>query len=211
MTFKKDRYKVLRNAIPIDVANFVCDYFRLKKQVAETLLGSTYLSKLNTDWGAWGDSQAPNAYSHYGDIAMETILFLLKEKMEKETKLKLNETYSYARLYSKGDILEKHKDRFSCEVSTTLNLGGDMWPIYLTDTKGKDIEVKLNPSDMLIYSGCELEHWRNKFKGDECIQVFLHYNTKNENSELNKYDGRAHLGLPSWFKGKKIEWKKTTK
>ena len=37
-------------------------------------------------------------YSHYGDIAMETILFLLKKKMEKETGLKLNETYSYARL-----------------------------------------------------------------------------------------------------------------
>ena len=52
---------------------------------------------------------------------------------------------------------------------------------------------------MLIYSGCELEHWRNKFEGDtECIQVFLHYNTKNENSE---FDSIVH-GL------KNIEWKK---
>ena len=38
MTFKKDRYKILRNAIPIDVANFVSDYFRLKEQVARVLL-----------------------------------------------------------------------------------------------------------------------------------------------------------------------------
>ena len=26
---------------------------------------------------------------------------------------------------------------------------------------------------MLVYSGCELEHWRNKFKGKDCAQVFL--------------------------------------
>ena len=208
MTYKKDRYKILRNVIPIDVANFVCDYFRLKKRVARTLLGSTYLSKHNTDWGYWGDSQTPNAYSHYGDLAMETILFLLKEKMEKETNLKLNETYSYARIYGKGDILEKHKDRFSCEVSTTLNLGGDMWPIYLKDTKGKEIEVKLKPADMLIYSGCELEHWRNQFEGNDCVQVFLHYNDiSGKNAEENRYDNRLHLGLPSWFKGKKIQFK----
>ena len=208
MIFKKDRYKVLRNAIPIDVANFVCDYFRLKKRVARTLLDTTYLPKNNKDWGYWGDSQTPNAYSHYGDLAMETILFLLKEKMEKETNLKLNETYSYARIYGKGDILEKHKDRFSCEVSTTLNLGGDMWPIYLKDTKGKEIELKLKPTDMLIYSGCELEHWRNQFEGDECIQVFLHYNDiSGRNAEENRYDNRLHLGLPTWFKGKKIQYK----
>ena len=208
MTFKKDRYTVLRNAIPIDVANFVSDYFRLKRRVAKTLFDTTYIPKNNPDWGCWGDSQAPNAYSHYGDMAMETILFILKEKMEKETDLKLNETYSYARLYGKGDILEKHTDRFSCEVSTTLNLGGDMWPIYLKDTKGKEIEVKLKPTDMLIYSGCELEHWRNQFEGDECIQVFLHYNDiSGRNAEENRYDNRLHLGLPTWFKGKKIQYK----
>jgi hypothetical protein len=209
MTFKKDRYKILRNVIPIDVANFVSDYFRLKGQVARVLLGSTYLPKHNRDWGFWGDSQVPNAYSHYGDIVMETILDLLTEKMEKETKLKLYPTYSWARLYGKGDILEKHKDRYSCEVSTTLNLGGDMWPIYLTDTKGKTIKVKLNPSDMLIYSGCELEHWRDRFEGNECIQVFLHYNdATGVGAEENKFDTRPHLGLPVWFKGKRLKYEK---
>jgi hypothetical protein len=31
----------------------------------------------------------------------------------------------------KGMNLKRHKDRFSCEISTTMNLGGDDWPIYL--------------------------------------------------------------------------------
>ncbi len=51
--------------------------------------------------------------------------------MEKETSLKLNPNYSYARIYKKGDVLHKHKDRFSCEISTTMHLGGGCWPIYL--------------------------------------------------------------------------------
>ena len=43
--------------------------------------------------------------------------------MEKKTGLKLHPTYSYARIYKAGDImLKRHKDRFSCEISTTLNL-----------------------------------------------------------------------------------------
>ena len=54
---------------------------------------------------------------------------------------------------------------------------------------------------MLVYSGCELEHWREKFKGKECVQVFLHYNNKKTpGAKDNMFDKRPHLGLPSWFK-----------
>ena len=205
MSFKKNKYKIVKNAIPIDVANFVHDYFVIKRNVFVTLKNSTYISKTNDDWGKMGDEQCPQSYSHYADLAMETILELLTEKMNKETSLKLSQTYSYARIYNKGAILQKHTDRYSCEVSTTLNLGGDVWPIWLTDTKGKDIEVKLNPSDMLIYSGCELSHWRNEFEGNQCTQAFLHYNDiTNSEWKDNKYDDRPHLGLPSWFKGRKL-------
>ena len=136
--------------------------------------------------------------------------------MEKATGLKLYPAYTYARIYKKGDILKRHKDRFSCEISTTMNLGGDDWPIYLEPNpkKGgvkpgvgyvsentKGIKVDLKPGDMLVYSGCELEHWREKFKGKECVQVFLHYNNrKTPGAKDNMFDKRPHLGLPSWFK-----------
>jgi hypothetical protein len=56
---------------------------------------------------------------------------------ENITNLKLNPNYSYARIYKNGDVLRRHKDRFSCEISTTINLGGDDWPIYL-DPTGED-------------------------------------------------------------------------
>jgi hypothetical protein len=57
--------------------------------------------------------------------------------MEKHTGIKLSETYSYARIYKEGDVLARHKDRYSCEISTTLNLGGEPWPIYLDPTGNK--------------------------------------------------------------------------
>ena len=59
---------------------------------------------------------------------------------------------------------------------------------------------------MLIYSGCELEHWRDEFRGDSCVQVFLHYNDKSHKEwEDNKFDGRLCLGLPAKFKGVKFK------
>lgn len=199
MSYKKNSYLVVKNAIPIDVANFVYDYFNMKRRTFITLKETGYISKFDVDWGEY-DAQVPTAYAHYADLAMETILDILTPKMSKLTKLDLTPTYSYARIYGKGDILHKHTDRYSCEVSTTLNLGGDMWPICLIDKNKKHKEIKLNPSDMLIYNGCELEHWRDEFKGDICSQVFLHYNIKNDKADTNLYDNRLHLGLPSGFK-----------
>ena len=93
---------------------------------------------------------------------------------------------------AKGDILKKHKDRSSCEISTTLHLGGDPWSIYV-----EGIKIDLNVGDMLIYSGCELEHWREPFEGNVCVQTFLHYNNANgQYADTNKFDKRPMLGIP---------------
>tara|TARA_R110000765_G_scaffold109403_1_gene200528 strand:- start:119 stop:754 length:636 start_codon:yes stop_codon:yes gene_type:complete len=208
MSFKKNKYTVLKKAISIELATFVYKYFLNKRKVAKFLFDQKYLSPFNTEHGIWNDSQIPNTYSHYSDIVMETLLQEVKPFMEKHTDLKLSETYSYARIYKKGDVLTRHKDRYSCEVSTTLNLGGESWPIYLDPTgkKGRaGIEINLDPGDMLIYSGCELEHWRDEFKGKNCGQVFLHYNkTSSKTAKNNQFDTRPFIGLPGWFKGFKV-------
>jgi hypothetical protein len=202
--FKKNKFIIIKKAIDPMIANFVYNYFLMKRQVARTMFDARYISPFTTEFGIWDDPQVPNTYSHYADIVMETLLIKLLPIMEKETNLKLNPNYSFARIYKKGDILHRHKDRFSCEISTTLNLGGDPWPIYLEPSgKGglKGIKVDLNSGDMLVYRGNELEHWREEFNGQDCGQVFLHYNDiKTKGSKENIYDRRPHLGLPSWFK-----------
>ena len=213
-------YKVIKRAISKELAEFCYDYLCNKKKVARLLYDARYISQFNMDWGRWNDEQVSNTFSCYSDLVMETLLQKLKYRVELETELKLNETYSYTRLYKKGDVLPRHKDRYSCEVSTTLHLGGDNWPIFLEPdpskgvfieeneyipSKSKGKKIQLGVGDMLIYQGCELEHWREKFEGESCGQVFFHYNDANgEDAEENKYDKRPFLGLPSWFKDYKV-------
>ena len=205
MSFKKNKYTVLKKIISRELADFCYAYFLNKRNVARFLFDQKYISPFTEYWGIWTDEQVPNTYSHYGDLVMETLLQKVKPIMEKNTGLKLSETYSYARIYKNGDVLARHKDRYSCEISTTLNLGGDPWPIYL-DPTGKEkqagIKVDLDPGDMLIYSGCDLEHWREEFTGKDCGQVFLHYNKAGSKmAKENKFDKRPFIGLPANYKG----------
>ena len=206
--FKKKHFLVIKNAVDPKVAEFVYNYFLMKRQVAQTFFDFKYISPYSEEYGTWKDEQVPNTYSHYGDTAMETLLLACQPKMEKATGLSLNPTYAYARIYKKGDVLHRHKDRFSCEISTTMNLGGDDWPIYLENKKNvgipddknyfaktdnKGTKVVLKPGDMLVYKGMILEHWRETFLGEDCAQVFLHYNNVESdvgNAEENIFDGR---------------------
>jgi len=216
MNFKKNKYTVIKKAISKDFALFLYNYFLIKRQVAKTLFDTKFISPFETMFGVWTDEQVPGTYSHYADIVMETLLLKLQPVMEKQTGLKLIPNYSYARIYKNGDILKRHKDRFSCEISTTLNLGGEPWPIYIDPTGSdnvideyknimkptapKGVKVDLKPGDMLVYRGNLLEHWREPFQGQDCAQVFLHYtNIKTPDAEKNIYDKRPHIGLPNDF------------
>ena len=220
MAEMENNYKIVKNAISKELAGFVYDYFLNKRRVARKLFDDGYISPDTPHFGVWSDKQIPNTYSHYADIVMETLLERIKPVMEKNTGLKVLPTYSYARIYKKGDILKRHKDRPSCEISTTLNLGGDPWPIFIDGTGADNVideyknihkpnapagtRVDLEIGDMLVYSGCDLEHWREPFEGDVCGQVFLHYNNLDgQFKDINIFDGRDKLGLPASCKTNK--------
>lgn len=210
---KLEKYKFLKikKAISKELALFCFNYLQLKRKVHDTMKKTFYVNPYNQDFGYYEDPQAPNTWSCYADIAMETLLTDLKQKIEKEIDIKLIETYAYTRLYKNGDELVRHKDRSSCEISTTLNLGGDPWPIFIEkdikkgkltggiyyagNTKGE--KILLNPGDLLIYKGSDCEHWREPFKGSICGQVFLHYNRASRKENI--YDNRPHLGLPFFY------------
>jgi len=216
MTFKQQKYQVIKQALPYEVANFIFNYFLLKRDAIKYMYQNNIIHD-NGMFGTWSDQQVPNTYSHYSDMVMETLLVKMIPVMKQHTGLELIPTYSYVRAYKKGDILKRHKDRPSCEISCTLNLGGDPWPIFIDGTGADNVvnerqnivkpnapagtKVLLEVGDMLVYSGCELEHWREPFDGNICGQVFLHYNHVNGPfADKNRFDGRAKLGLPSGVK-----------
>ena len=188
-----NKYQVIKGAVNYELANFIFNYFLLKRDAVDFMYQNNIHSQ-SPILGTWTDEQIPNTFSCYGDFVMDTLLVKMLPVMKKETNLDLIPTYSYARAYKKGDELKRHKDRPSCEISTTICLGGDPWAIFVEGTK-----ILLEVGDMLVYSGCELEHWREPFDGDICGQVFLHYNHVNGPFvDKNKFDGRPMLGVPKF-------------
>mgnify|MGYP003656455893 FL=1 len=215
MSFKTKKYQVIKGALSKELANFIFNYMMLQRDAVDFMVKNNKVNPYNPFMGARTDKQIPGAYSNYADWVMETLLMYMIPIMKAKTGLELIPTYSYTRLYEKGNILHRHKDRPSCEISTTLHLGGDEWPIYMDPTgadnilsgsetttvvkpgapKGTRIDLKVG--DMLIYSGCDLEHWREPFQGTVCSQVFLHYNHANGPfAKTNLLDGRPLLGVP---------------
>lgn len=211
--FKQHKYLVIRNAISFELANFAFNYFLMKRDATQWMYKNNYVSEYTPGFGTWKDTQVPNTYSLYGDTLMETLMMKVLPVMKKHTELELLPTYSYTRAYKKGDKLRRHKDRPSCQISTTLHLGGDEWPIYIDPTgadnvideikeihkpnapKGNRVDLKIG--DMLVYSGCELEHWREAFEGNVCVQTFLHYNDADGKfGKENIFDKRPMLGIP---------------
>ena len=209
--FKKKKYQVIRGALSKELANFIFNYMMLQRDAVDLMIKNNKVNPHNPFMGNRVDRQVPGCYVSYGDWVMETLLQYMRPIMKVKTGLDVVPTYSYTRLYEKGNILHRHKDRPSCEVSTTLHLGGDEWPIFLNPdpTRGERVGVNYNPTsdkgnqidlkvgDMLIYAGCELEHWREPFEGKVCSQVFLHYNHANGPfAKTNLLDGRPILGVP---------------
>jgi len=202
--FKDKKFAVIRNFISKERANFLYNYtLTVCKSVAYKI--ENYPNSYDKDWdGNFQDKQCPNTFSRYGDPVMETLLLEMMPKMQQYTGMYLYPTYAYWRLYQKGDILYRHRDRKSCDVSTTLCLGYDSsniqnfynWSIYVEDLENKkEIEIQLNPGDVLIYRGCDLDHWRNKYEGLNHSQVFLHYNNYTNGCD-NFLDDRIMLGVP---------------
>ena len=213
MSFKKNKYQVIRGAISKELADIAYTYLQISAEADHWMLTNQVTHEKNPLVGNFKDQQVPGSYAKYADRLMETLLIQTIPVMKAKTGLDLIPTYSYTRLYRTGNILNRHKDRPSCEISTTINLGGDLWPIFIDPTGSnnvvdeyqgimkpnapKGVRIDLKPGDMIIYSGCELEHWREPFQGKLCGQVFLHYNhAEGPFAKSNLYDKRPLLGIP---------------
>lgn len=124
-----------------------------------------------------GDPQVPNAKTIMNhNFVTDSILEQLWPLIETAIGEEIIPTYGYSRLYSNGDLLEKHIDKPPCEISVTIQLGRShhySWPIYIGGRR-----FDLAEGDAILYKGCDIEHWRNICDGPENYysgQIFLHY------------------------------------
>jgi hypothetical protein len=189
--FKKNKYLNLKKVVPVDLCRIVTKYALLKEE-----------HEFSPEKG--NNAQVKDAHSVYSDTLMETMMHFLLPHMEHHTGLSLCPTYTYYRVYRPGMILERHKDRPSCEISTTVCFGfnynyvdpGYRWGMYVDkdswnvtgpsggfiSAKNTGIMIDQDPGDLIIYRGCEIEHWRDPFNAGPNsyqVQAFFHYVDKN--------------------------------
>jgi hypothetical protein len=188
--FEENGYYVYRNLISEDAARHISEHFKLLRDIS--------LFRANNDASLFVDRLVnDNCFVWYAPV--DYMLTLLQSKIEKATNKSLIPTYSFGRVYYTGAIMNKHKDRPSCEISATLctSIDGDPWPIWITNKEGIDVPVELFPGDAMIYRGIEMPHWRNKYtEGKEQVQFFLHWIDANGPHTDWKFDKRPMLGLP---------------
>jgi hypothetical protein len=183
----KQPYRVVRQAVSPDTLDLLKNTILLTKQVK-------YYEKniLNDDVTAFGDEQSPISFAFYSEIICDSLAVSLLPLMEETTGLELLPTYTYGRIYWPGSTLEKHTDRPSCQYSATLciDVEGKPWPIFMAGKK-----ITLQPGDLAVYKGCEVEHWREPYTGTQQMQLFLHYVDANGIYRDHKFDKKPLLGM----------------
>jgi len=80
---KFNKYHVIKNALNVELANFIFNYFLLKRDAVDFMYKNN-ITYDNGTLGTWTDKQIPNTYSHYGDHVMETILVKMLQIMALE-------------------------------------------------------------------------------------------------------------------------------
>jgi hypothetical protein len=183
--FKRDGYVLLQNIVHPDLVKTVTRYALLKEAYAFTP----------------DERQVVGAHAVYSDYLMESLLIQYFPLVEWATGLSLSPTYSFYRVYRRGQELPPHKDRPSCEVSMTVSYGFDysgkdyVWPIFMNRTS-----LAMDQGDAAIYRGCDIEHWREPFdvpQGSYHVQCFYHYVDKNGPYSEYAYDYKpdSHLKI----------------
>lgn len=185
--FDKKGYCVVKSAISEELKEFITQY---------ALFDEMQNPNIGHDW------MVPTAHSRFGDPAMEALLVKLQPLLEENIGKSLIPTYSYFRVYRNGDVLNPHTDRDACEISCTLSFDFSyknsefQWPIFM---EGEP--VVLDPGDLVVYKGIDLEHWRDELQHPDPdtwhVQGFFHYVDANGPHTDQAYDCRPHVGYPS--------------
>lgn len=219
--FIENRFVVLRNFIPKDIITMTLDTWKTIENNPN--YNSTFFS-LEDD--IIHDSPKDTLQKSEGCYCFPPAVGLhrwLRDNLRGVIDLRLRETYSYTRKYTRGAYLKAHTDRPACEISTTicldyktddntpwkiwvqndrdyLPIAGDQENIY-NITQGapkrdkKGISVSLEPGDVLLYQGPNIPHWRERLLGDYSYHMFLHF--YNEFSEVRHLDGATYSIKPS--------------
>lgn len=178
--FSKNDYYILQGALDHGSTQVVSQYAELQRKSNEPYFydeGRQYSGR-------------------YGDLVTESILLQLQPIISKITSCDLHPAFSFLRVYKKGDALHKHVDRNASEFAVTMTIakpGEEVWPIYVKSQE-KEIEVLLDPGDVLLYKGREMVHWRHQLEMAYWIQAMFFYVDSQGPFKDHLFDKRNEIG-----------------
>jgi hypothetical protein len=181
--FREKRYLFLKGMLPQPLLEYLKVYYAI-------LLANNRFSH---------DSQIPSSLSLGGDAGLDAVLEWVRPELGRLVGFSLAPTYSYTRRYAKGDVLARHLDRAACEISVTASIqipkGAGPSVIHLKPPNLKETRVEMLEGDGCVYAGTEVEHWRERFRVDGYIQLFLHFIARRGPYYPKLlFDGRKRLG-----------------
>jgi hypothetical protein len=181
--FRQKRYLFLKGILPPPLLEYLKVYYTI-------LLANNRFSH---------DDNCPSSLSLGGDSALDGVLEWIRPELGRLVGFTLAPTYSYTRRYAKGEVLNRHVDRPACEISMTvaIQIPKKAGPsvIHLKPPGLKETKVEMLEGDGCVYAGIEVEHWRERFRVDGYIQLFLHFiSRRGPYYPKLLFDGREGLG-----------------
>jgi len=190
-SIESEGYILVKNALSKEILEL------LKLQITIHEKTKCYEKNIDRHKYFFKDSSCEKSFSEYGILCSEALLLQMKPFIDTYCNLDLIPTYSYSRIYYNGSILDRHIDRPSCEYSMTccISCDGEPWDFYIKNKKNEEKCIKMEEGDIVIYKGCEVEHWRKIYNGNRQIQIFLHYVNSTGIYKEYKFDKRPFIGI----------------
>tara|TARA_Y100001938_G_scaffold122963_1_gene171827 strand:+ start:49 stop:621 length:573 start_codon:yes stop_codon:yes gene_type:complete len=174
----RDNYLIVRNFISIEQA----------KTLAKGFLDENKRKSFDNDTQVINSLRCGNSPKGLEVLCYESL------KVTKLVETCVLPTYTFTRIYKKGNELVEHTDREACEISVTVHLDGDNpWSFWIKTPEGKPVGVDLQSGDAMIYLGCIAPHWRNTYTGNTYVQMFLHYIKSGGKYHGNYFDRKDYL------------------
>jgi len=179
--FATKNYQIIQSFLSPEMCQLVFDYISLRRET-KTMLEP--------------DDRVPGAGRLNGDMLLETILKQKQSTIETLIGAPVWPSYTYARMHSCGASMVRHIDRPASEIGVTVAIGGDRkWPIWFSTADG-DVPVELESGEAVMYRGCILPHWRERYAGRIQVQCMFFYVEKNGPNAVWKFNGRKGVGFP---------------
>jgi len=181
--FRRQRYLLVKGLLPRTMLEYLRVYYAI-------LLA-------NDEFAA--DEQCPRSLALGGDRALDAVLEWIRPEVSRLIGFALAPTYSYTRMYAKGERLERHCDREACEISVTVSLEipkrAGPSEICLKPPNSKERKIAIREGDGCVYFGTEVEHWRERLQSGGYVQLFLHFIARHgRHYPKCLFDGRESLG-----------------